>query len=140
MSWLKNILLGSGGKKKQASGPTPVGDGDYQTTSTGLQVHDLRAGDGASPSKGQRVTVHYTGWLTNGKCFDSSVSRNKPFSFEIGRRKVIRGWDEGVISMRVGGLRQLRIPPGLGYGAVGSPPVIPKNATLIFEVELLAVD
>ena len=138
MSWLKKVLLGSSGTQPKA-GPTPVADGDYQTTATGLKYHDLQAGDGASPSKGQAVTVHYTGWLTTGKQFDSSVTRGKPFTFEIGRGKVIRGWDEGVMSMKVGGRRQLRIPSRLGYGAAGSPPVIPKNATLIFEVELLAV-
>lgn len=139
MGWLKSMILGSGGKKKQAAGPTPVAEGDYETTSTGLQVYDLRTGDGVSPSKGQKVTVHYTGWLTNGKSFDSSISRNEAFSFEIGKRKVIRGWDEGVMSMKVGGRRQLKIPPALGYGSVGSPPAIPRNATLIFEIELLAV-
>ena len=141
MTWLKNLLLGSGGTKAPAqTGPTKVADGDYQTTATGLKVHDLTVGDGASPSKGDRVTVHYTGWLTSGKVFDTSHKRGKPFSFEIGRRRVIRGWDEGVLSMKVGGKRQLVVPPALGYGAVGSPPVIPKNATLIFEVELLSID
>ena len=139
MTWLKNLLLGTGGAKKQAAGPTPVSDGDYQTTSTGLKLYDLQVGDGPSPANGQKVTVHYTGWLTNGKQFDSSLGRNKPFTFEIGKRKVIRGWDEGVLSMKVGGRRQLRIPPALGYGAAGSPPAIPKNATLIFEVQLLSV-
>ena len=120
MSWLKNLLLGSDGGKRQAAGPTPVADGDYQTTPTGLQFCELRVGDGGSPSKNQKVTVHYSGWLTNGKCFDSSVPRGKPFSFVIGKRKVIRGWDEGVLSMKIGGLRQLRVPPSLGYGAIGS--------------------
>lgn len=140
MSWLKNLLLGtSDTKSPAAAGPTPVADGDYQTTGSGLMVHDLQVGSGAAPTKGQKVTVHYTGWLTNGKRFDSSKIRNRPFSFEIGRRKVIRGWDEGVLTMKVGGVRQLKIPPALGYGAVGSPPVIPKNATLVFEVELLDV-
>ncbi|MBT4100708.1 MAG: FKBP-type peptidyl-prolyl cis-trans isomerase [Gemmatimonadetes bacterium] len=103
-------------------------------------IHDLTTGSGASPSKGQKVTVHYSGWLTNGKQFDSSRKKDKPFTFNIGRRKVIRGWDEGVMSMQVGGLRQLKVPSALGYGAVGSPPAIPKNATLIFEVELLAIE
>jgi peptidylprolyl isomerase len=140
MSWLKNLLLGSDGSKSTvASGPTPVADGDYETTGSGLQYHDLKPGTGATPTKGQKVTVHYTGWLTNGKQFDSSKKKDRPFTFEIGRRKVIRGWDEGVMSMKVGGLRQLRIPSNLGYGSVGSPPVIPKNATLVFEVELLDI-
>ena len=142
MSWLKNLLLGSSssGSDRTASGPTKISDSDYETTSTGLKYHDLQVGSGASPSKGQKVTVHYLGWLTNGKQFDNSVAKNKPFSFEIGRRKVIRGWDEGVSTMKVGGKRQLKIPSALGYGSVGSPPVIPKNSTLIFEVELLAIE
>ena len=101
--------------------------------------HDLLPGSGASPKKGQKVTVHYSGWLTNGKAFDSSKKRNKPFSFDIGKHKVIRGWAEGVLTMKVGGKRQLKVPSPLGYGSVGSPPVIPKNATLIFEVELLEI-
>ena len=140
MSWLKKWVLGtSGGKKEGSGGPTKVGESDYEKTSSGLQYYDIETGDGASPSKGSRVTVHYTGWLTNGKRFDSSVAKQKPFSFEIGKRRVIKGWEEGVMSMKVGGLRQLRVPPNLGYGSAGSPPVIPKNATLIFEVELLEV-
>ncbi len=139
MSWLKNLLLGSSTKAAAAAGPTVIADDDYETTATGLKFHDLQVGTGASPTKGAKVSVHYTGWLTNGKSFDSSKKRYKPFTFDIGKRKVIRGWDEGVLTMKVGGRRQLRVPPALGYGAVGSPPVIPKNATLIFEVELLDV-
>ena len=137
MGWLKDLLLGSGSKGSGA--PKPAQVDSYTTTDSGLQYADLRPGSGATPSKGQKVTVHYNGWLTNGKLFDSSHKRSKPFTFELGRRKVIRGWDEGVASMQVGGLRQLKVPPALGYGAVGSPPVIPKNATLIFEVELLEI-
>ncbi|MBT3341547.1 MAG: FKBP-type peptidyl-prolyl cis-trans isomerase [Gemmatimonadetes bacterium] len=141
MGWLKDLLLGSSSSKSaDTSGPTKIAEEDYETTSTGLQYHDLTTGSGPSPTKGQKVTVHYSGWLTNGKPFDSSRKKNKPFTFEIGRRKVIRGWDEGVMSMKVGGLRQLKVPAALGYGAVGSPPVIPRNATLIFEVELLGLD
>jgi len=139
VGWLRDLLLGSSSKPAAASGPTKVADSDYETTSTGLQYHDLSSGTGPSPNKGQKVTVHYSGWLTNGKAFDSSRKKNKPFTFEIGRRKVIRGWDEGVMTMKVGGLRQLKVPSALGYGTVGSPPVIPKNATLIFEVELLSL-
>ena len=140
MSWLKKLILGTPGEKKESTGgPTKVNDSDYEKTSSGLQYYDIKTGAGASPSKGSKVTVHYTGWLTNGKRFDSSVAKQKPFSFEIGKRRVIRGWDEGVMSMKVGGLRQLKVPSNLGYGSVGSPPVIPKNATLIFEVELLEV-
>ena len=112
----------------------------YMQTDSGLEYHDFVVGDGEQPKRGQKVTVHYTGWLTNGKQFDSSRKKNKPFSFEIGRRKVIRGWDAGVMTMEVGGVRQLKVPSTLGYGSVGSPPVIPMNATLIFEVELLSIE
>ena len=145
MSWLKRLLLGSSGeqsKDREASngGPSPVAESDYVKTASGLQYCDLKEGTGASPSPGQKVAVHYTGWLTSGKQFDSSVARKRPFAFEIGRRRVIKGWDEGVLSMKVGGVRQLKIPPALGYGPGGDPPVIPKNATLIFEVELLEVN
>ena len=144
MSWLKRLLIGSSGKedKKQdgsKSAPTPVAASDYEKTKSGLEYCDLKVGDGASPHPGQQVKVHYTGWLTNGKQFDSSVAKNRPFAFEIGRRRVIKGWDEGVMSMKVGGVRQLKIPPVLGYGARGAPPAIPQNATLIFEVELLEI-
>ena len=141
MTWLKNLLLGTSSAKSPAgASPTKLADSDYEPTSSGLMYHDLQIGSGASPQKGQKVTVHYSGWLTNGKAFDSSLKRNKPFTFEIGKRKVIRGWDEGVLTMKVGGRRQLKVPSALGYGAVGSPPVIPKNATLIFEVELLEIN
>lgn len=141
MTWLKNLLLGtSSAKSPSGASPTKLADSDYETTSTGLMYHDLQIGSGTSPQKGQKVTVHYSGWLMNGKVFDSSLKRNKPFTFEIGKRKVIRGWDEGVLTMKVGGRRQLKVPSALGYGTVGSPPVIPKNATLIFEVELLEIN
>ncbi len=141
MGWLKKLLLGGGNSTGEdvTAAPTPVQEGDYVRTDTGLLYFDLVQGKGASPSKGKNVTVHYTGWLQSGRRFDSSRTKNRPFSFEIGRRKVIRGWDEGVMSMKVGGIRQLKVPPALGYGAPGSPPVIPKNATLIFEVELLEI-
>ena len=109
------------------------------TTSSGLQYVDEKVGDGASPQKGKRVTVHYTSTLTDGKKFDSSRDRGQPFKFVIGVGQVIAGWDEGVMSMKVGGKRQLTIPPDLGYGARGAPPVIPPNAELIFDVELLGV-
>ena len=109
------------------------------TTDSGLQYADLQVGDGAEATPGQTVTVHYTGWLTDGKKFDSSKDRNDPFAFVLGGGMVIRGWDEGVAGMKVGGKRKLVIPPELGYGARGAGGVIPPNATLVFEVELLDV-
>ncbi|VVD91224.1 FKBP-type peptidyl-prolyl cis-trans isomerase [Pandoraea terrigena] len=109
------------------------------TTDSGLQYDDLQVGDGAEATPGNTVTVHYTGWLTDGKKFDSSKDRNDPFAFVLGGGMVIRGWDEGVAGMKVGGKRKLVIPPELGYGARGAGGVIPPNATLVFEVELLDV-
>jgi FKBP-type peptidyl-prolyl cis-trans isomerase len=107
--------------------------------SDALQTEDLVPGTGEAPRAGQTAVVHYTGWLANGTKFDSSVDRGKPFSFKVGAGQVIRGWDEGVATMKVGGKRKLTIPPGLGYGALGVPGVIPPNATLVFEVELLEI-
>jgi peptidylprolyl isomerase len=109
------------------------------TTPSGLKYVDEVTGTGPSPEKGKQVTVHYTGMLEDGKKFDSSRDRNVPFSFTIGVGQVIKGWDEGVMSMKVGGRRKLTIPPDLGYGQRGAPPAIPPGATLIFEVELLDV-
>ncbi|NVD99272.1 FKBP-type peptidyl-prolyl cis-trans isomerase [Massilia sp. BJB1822] len=114
------------------------------TTPSGLQYEDITTGDGAEAKAGQNVTVHYTGWLRNddgskGPKFDSSKDRNAPFEFALGAGMVIRGWDEGVQGMKIGGLRQLTIPAELGYGARGAGGVIPPNATLIFDVELLGV-
>ena len=108
-------------------------------TASGLVIEDLVVGDGATASAGQRVSVHYTGWLENGKKFDSSKDRGQPFQFSLGRGEVIRGWDEGVSGMKIGGKRKLTIPAALGYGAKGAGAVIPPNATLLFEVELLAL-
>ncbi len=117
--------------------------GKPMTTASGLQIIDSKVGTGASPASGQTCVMHYTGWLyengQKGKKFDSSVDRNEPFEFKIGQRQVIAGWDEGVASMKVGGKRTLIIPPTLGYGARGAGGVIPPNATLMFDVELLAV-
>lgn len=109
------------------------------TTSSGLQYDDIAVGSGAEARRGTTVSVHYTGWLASGDKFDSSRDRNEPFSFPVGVRYVIAGWDEGVQGMQVGGVRRLTIPPDLGYGARGAGGVIPPNATLTFEVELLEV-
>ncbi|MCP4637809.1 MAG: FKBP-type peptidyl-prolyl cis-trans isomerase [Methyloversatilis sp.] len=109
------------------------------TTESGLVYEDTTPGTGHEAAAGQEVSVHYTGWLTDGRKFDSSKDRNDPFSFQLGAGQVIRGWDEGVAGMKEGGVRKLTIPPELGYGARGAGGVIPPNATLVFEVELLAV-
>lgn len=109
------------------------------TTASGLIYEDLNEGEGEAAVAGQHVYVHYTGWLTNGTKFDSSKDRNDPFDFPLGAGHVIRGWDEGVQGMKVGGARKLTIPPELGYGPRGAGGVIPPNATLVFEVELLKI-
>jgi len=109
------------------------------TTPSGLTYEDTTEGTGASPRAGQTAVVHYTGYLTDGTKFDSSVDRGQPFSFRIEQGQVIKGWDEGVATMKVGGKRRLTIPPDLGYGASGAAGVIPPNATLIFDVELLDI-
>ena len=117
--------------------------GKPMTTASGLQIIDSKVGTGASPRQNQTAVVHYTGWLyvngAKGKKFDSSVDRNEPFEFPVGAGRVIRGWDEGVASMKVGGKRTLIVPPQLGYGARGAGGAIPPNATLIFDVELLGL-
>ncbi len=109
------------------------------TTASGLVYEDTVVGEGAEAVAGNFVSVHYTGWLTNGSKFDSSKDRDEPFEFPLAQRHVIAGWDEGVQGMKVGGTRKLTIPPELGYGARGAGGVIPPNATLVFEVELLDV-
>ena len=120
------------------SGPTKV-TGAPTKTPSGLEYWDITVGTGAVAQTGQQVKVDYTGWLTNGKKFDSSVGTGHPFSFKLGAGQVIKGWDEGVTGMKVGGKRQLRIPPDLAYGAKGYPGVIPPNSTLIFDVQLIDV-
>ena len=109
------------------------------TTPSGLKYEDVKTGTGAEAAAGKTVSVHYTGWLTNGTKFDSSKDRGKPFEFPLGGGRVIKGWDEGVQGMKVGGVRKLTIPPNLGYGDRGAGGVIPPGATLVFEVELLGV-
>jgi len=120
------------------SAPTKV-EGKGKSTPSGLQYWDIQLGTGDEAKAGKTVKVHYTGWLTDGRKFDSSVDRGQPFSFPLGAGKVIKGWDEGVQGMKVGGKRQLRIPPDLAYGTRGAGGLIPPNATLIFDVELLEV-
>ena len=117
--------------------PTKV-TGDGTKTESGLQYWDIKVGTGAEAQKGQTAKMHYTGWLTNGKRFDSSIGSD-PYKFKIGNGEVIKGWDEGVLGMKVGGKRQLRIPPDLAYGAKGYPGVIPPNSTLVFDVQLVSV-
>ena len=142
MSALAITMIGgvSGFVSTTASAQTA---GKTMTTASGLQIIDSVAGTGASPKAGQTCVMHYTGWLyengQKGKKFDSSVDRNEPFEFPIGQKRVIAGWDEGVATMHVGGKRTLISPPALGYGARGAGGVIPPNATLMFDVELLAV-
>ena len=125
-------------------GASAQAPGKPMTTASGLQIIDSKVGTGASPQPGQTCVMHYTGWLyengQKGKKFDSSVDRNEPFEFPIGQKRVIAGWDEGVASMKVGGKRVLLIPPGLAYGERGAGGVIPPNATLLFEVELLDIN
>ncbi len=122
-----------------AAAPTPTSSANMTKTTSGLRYTDLKVGDGPSPKSGQTCSVHYTGWLTNGTKFDSSLDRGQPFAFPIGQGQVIKGWDEGVMGMKVGGKRKLMVPPDLAYGPGGYPPVIPPNSELIFEVELLGV-
>jgi peptidylprolyl isomerase len=138
---LMAALLGAcaPGASSGAAAPVAAKGGAMQTTPSGLQYEDLVVGNGATPQAGQTAQVHYTGWLDNGTKFDSSVDRGQPFEFRLGQGQVIKGWDEGVATMKVGGKRRLVIPPELGYGSRGAGGVIPPNARLTFEVELLGV-
>ena len=139
------VASGCGNSNKSNTSSTPSTsspmkvNGQPTTTASGLQYWDIVVGTGATAAAGQMVKVHYTGFLTTGQKFDSSRDRGEPFSFPLGAGQVIKGWDEGVAGMKVGGQRQLRIPPALGYGASGAGGAIPPNATLIFDVELLEV-
>lgn len=134
------LALGAGGAaylfSRGAKGPAA---GAEVTTPSGLKYEDIVVGTGPSPQEGQTAVVHYKGTLTNGTEFDSSHRRGQPYEFPLGRGRVIKGWDEGVATMKVGGRRRLTIPPALGYGQRGSPPSIPPNATLVFDIELLGV-
>jgi FKBP-type peptidyl-prolyl cis-trans isomerase FkpA len=123
----------------QSQAPSGGSGGQEVTTPSGLKYQDAKVGSGAEAKAGQTVAVHYTGWLTNGTKFDSSKDRGQPFNFRLGGGQVIKGWDEGVQGMKIGGVRKLTIPADLGYGARGAGGVIPPNATLVFEVELLDV-
>ncbi len=122
-----------------AAGAAAATSGKVVTTASGLKYEVLREGNGPGAKAGQTVAVHYTGWLTNGTKFDSSVDRGQPFDFHLGAGQVIKGWDEGVAGMKVGEKRKLTIPPQLGYGERGAGGVIPPNATLVFDVELLGI-
>jgi FKBP-type peptidyl-prolyl cis-trans isomerase FkpA len=128
----------SGGGGGQAAND-PNCHEEATTTESGLGIHDITCGEGEEAVTGATVSVHYVGTLENGEKFDSSRDRAQPFQFALGGGQVIAGWDEGIQGMKVGGVRELTIPPDLGYGAQGSPPVIPPNSTLIFEVELLEI-
>jgi FKBP-type peptidyl-prolyl cis-trans isomerase len=125
-------------KTAAAPGPTKV-TGEPTKTASGLEYWEIKVGTGAVAQTGQHVKVDYTGWLTNGKKFDSSVGTGQPFDFMLGAGQVIKVWDEGIVGMKVGGKRQLHIPPDLAYGATGHPPQIPANSTLIFDVRLVDV-
>ena len=140
---LFSLVISAGASVRALAQDNPATSKTMKKTDSGLEYSDEKEGTGEMPKTGQTVLVHYTGWLwennTKGKKFDSSKDRNAPFVFPVGAGKVIKGWDEGVASMKVGGIRNLLIPPSLAYGSRGAGGVIPPNATLLFEVELLGV-
>lgn len=127
-------------KVEEPTAVAPETEAKRVKTASGLEYEVIKEGDGAAPKAGQTVVVHYTGWLTDGKKFDSSVDRGQPFKFQLGQGRVIKGWDQGLALMKIGDKRKLIIPPELGYGARGAGGAIPPNATLIFEVELLGIE
>lgn len=136
----EDMEMPEGSAPAKALPPTPmpkIDEAKFVTTTSGLQYQDLKVGTGSCPKKGSTVSVHYTGWLKNGTKFDSSLDRKQPFEFKIGAGMVIKGWDEGVAEMKVGGKRILVIPSNLGYGESGMGEKIPPNSTLVFEIELL---
>jgi FKBP-type peptidyl-prolyl cis-trans isomerase len=139
---LAAALLGACSPADDGKQPAPpaLAAGEATTTASGLIVQELAVGDGALAEAGRSVSVHYSGWLTDGTKFDSSLDRGQPFEFRLGAGQVIPGWDEGVAGMKVGGKRKLTVPPQLGYGSHGAGGVIPPDAVLVFEVELLAVN
>jgi FKBP-type peptidyl-prolyl cis-trans isomerase len=138
LSIFLGVLMTTPGSSQSNVSPTKV-EGAPTKTRSGLEYWDIKVGAGDTAVAGKPVRVHYTGWLTDGKKFDSSVDRGQPFVFPLGAGQVIKGWDEGVAGMKIGGKRQLRIPPELGYGPRGAGGVIPPNATLIFDVELIGI-
>ena len=133
-----SVNQGSGGGNGSSSGDADCHEEAF-TSPSGLGILDTKCGDGDKAAAGMAVSVHYVGTLENGEQFDSSRDRGAPFEFQLGAGQVIAGWDEGIAGMRIGGIRELTIPPDLGYGEAGSPPVIPPNSTLLFEVELLEI-
>jgi len=140
---LSIALFAQNKKSPKSAGKTPDGptkvSGKPVTTPSGLEYWEIKKGSGAPAKAGKTVSVHYTGWLTDGKEFDSSRDAGDPIQFQLGTGQVIKGWDEGIVGMKVGGKRQLRIPPALGYGPRGFGSSIPPNATLVFDVELMGV-
>jgi peptidylprolyl isomerase/FKBP-type peptidyl-prolyl cis-trans isomerase FkpA len=140
VSVLAGLLLCARGEAAPAPAPKDKKPGKVVTRPSGLKVEDLRIGEGTAAAPGHQIEVHYTGWVVGGAQFDSSRDRARPFTFRLGTGHVIKGWEEGLVGMKVGGKRKLTIPPALGYGERGAGGVVPPNATLGFEVELLKIE